>query len=141
MATAFGFDQFLVALASKKHNLASDTLKLALSNTAPTQATDDTFSDITEIAAGNGYIAGGLTLDSVTVTVSSGVLTVDFANEVLTASGGSIGPFRYVVIYNDTATNDELIGYFDLGSSQTVLDGQSYNFNVAASGFFTITLT
>lgn len=137
MATFTWFNKAKEAILEKKHNFASDTFKVALSNTAPTAATDDTFSDITEISAGNGYTAGGATLDSVTCAESSGTVTVDAANEVITASGGSIGPFRYVVLYNDTAINDELVCYWDLGSSQSLSDTQALNLNFSASGIFT----
>lgn len=138
MATFTWFNKAKEAFLEKKHNFAADTFKVALSNTAPTAATDDMFSDITEIAAGNGYTAGGQALDSVTCTESGGTVTVDAADEVFTASGGSFATFRYVVMYNDTATNDELVCYWDLGSSQSLSSGQSLNLNFNASGIFTL---
>lgn len=134
MATGYVFDAFAEAIAEKKHNLGTDTLKIALSNTAPSASADDTFSDITEIAAGNGYTAGGITLGSITSAQTSGTYELDSASPTLTASGGSIGPFRYLVLYNDTASNDELIGYWDAGSNLTIADGQTVNINVNANG-------
>jgi hypothetical protein len=132
--TFVDFDCFVEDLFEKVHNLGSDTLKLGLTNTAPTVGTDDEWADITEISAGNGYTAGGET-----ITISSSSQTggsyslVGSGTVVWTASGGSIGPFRYLVWYNDTATNDELIGYYDYGSALTLNDGDDLTVSVAVS--------
>lgn len=119
------FDDYKLALGSATHDYSSHTLKVALTNSAPTAATDTQLSDITEISAGNGYSAGGPALTTSSYTQSSGVATVAITDVVITASGGSIGPFRYAVIYNDTATGDPLIGYYDYGSSLTLADGET----------------
>lgn len=135
MATALMFNSFREALAEKVHNLGSDTLKFMLSNTAPSLA-NAVKTDITDIAAGSGYTAGG---NAVTVTSSSqsgGTYSLVLANCTFTASGGDIGPFRYIILYNDTATNDELIGYVDYGVSYTLPDGQP--FVIVAGTFFTL---
>lgn len=132
MAAFTKFYSLTEALAEKVHNLGADTLKFMLTNTAPVQ-TNTIKVNITEIAAGNGYTAGGhvATISSSSQTTGTYTLVAG-ADTTITASGGSIGAFRYVVLYNDTATNDELIGYYDYGSSITVLDGES--FNIAANG-------
>lgn len=125
MASYQKFNSFVEALSEKVHNLGSDTLKLALTNTAPS-ASNTVFANITEISAGNGYSAGG---ETVTITSSSqtgGLYSLVGNDVVFTASGGSIGPFRYVVFYNDTATNDELISFYDNGSSVTLNDGETF---------------
>lgn len=102
-------------------NFASDTFKMALSNTAPTAATDDELADITQISAGNGYTAGGAALTG--QSFSAGVFD---ANDVsFTASGGSIGPFRYAILYDDTVSGDPLICYWDLGSAVTISSGNT----------------
>lgn len=124
-----GFQSFAAAPYNALHTLSSDTVKVALTNTAPVAATDTQFSDITEITAGSGYTAGGATVTITSSTQTAGVYTLlAGADVVWTASGGSIGPFRYIVLYNDTATNDELIGYYDTGIANTVADGDPYTF-------------
>lgn len=121
MASFVKFQPFVEALAEKVHNLGSDQLAVALTNTAP-NATDDMLADITQISYTN-LSSRNLTTSSSAQT--SGTYKLVLADLVLTASGGSVGPFRYVVIYNDTATNDELIGYYDYGSSITLADGET----------------
>ena len=121
MASFVKFQPFVEALAEKVHNLGSDQLAVALTNTAP-NATDDMLADITQISYTN-LSSRNLTTSSSAQT--SGTYKLVLADLVLSASGGSVGPFRYVVIYNDTATNDELIGYYDYGSSITLADGET----------------
>lgn len=122
MATFNKFNSFVEAVAEKVHNLGSDSLKVALTNSAPS-ASNTQLSNITEITYTN--------LSSRAITTSSsaqtsGTYKLVLTDLVLTASGGSVGPFRYVVIYNDTATNDELIAYYDYGSSITLADGDTF---------------
>lgn len=132
------FNSFVEAMAEKKHNLGSDTLKVVLSNTAPS-ASNTQLSDITQISSGNGYTTGG---NAVTITASSqtsGIYKLVGDDAVFTASGGAIGPFRYVILYNDTATNDELIGFWDRGSSTSISDGESVTVDLdQTNGILTI---
>jgi hypothetical protein len=121
------FDTFKPDMANKVHDLSSDTLKLALSTVAPSQSADTEFSDITEITAGNGYTAGGETLTGVTSTQASGTYTLNSSNVEIGASGGSI-TYRYAVLYNDTSTNDKLIGFLDEGSTVVIPDGSKRTF-------------
>lgn len=121
------FNQFVQDLANKVHNLGADTLKVMLSNVAPAAA-NQVKADITEIAAGNGYSAGG---SAVTVTSSSqsgGTYKLVGSDVVFTATGGSIGPFRYAVLYNSTpvAPAAPLIGYWDYGSSITLNTSETF---------------
>lgn len=129
MATFTKFNSFVEALAEKTHNLGSDTLKVALTNSAPV-AGNTVLANITEIAY-TYCSARTLTVSSSSQT--SGTYKLVVADLVLTASGGSVGPFRYLVIYNDTATNDELICFFDYGSSVTLTDGSSITLDFSAS--------
>lgn len=111
-------------LAEKVHNLGSDTLKLCLTNTAPT-LTHTTRSQIGELSTGNGYTEGGTTVTITSSSQTSGVYKLlQAADVVFTASGGSIGPFRYVVLDNSTA--DKLLGYWDSGSETTITNGNTY---------------
>lgn len=126
MASFAKFNPFVENLAEKVFNLGSDTLKIALTNSAPTAATDSEFSDITEISAGSGYTAGGTAATISSSSQSSGTYKLVLADVTFTASGGTIGAFRYVVLYDDTATNDELIGYWDYGSSISITNGNSF---------------
>jgi len=127
MAAFNKFNQFVEDVAEKVHNLGSDSLKILLTNTAPV-ATNSIKTDITEITAGNGYTAGG---GAVTITASvqtSGTYKLTGNDVSFTASGGSIGPFRYAVLWNDTPTSpaDPLIGWWDYGSNLTLTDANTF---------------
>ncbi|NYD91381.1 hypothetical protein [Sphingomonas melonis] len=122
MATFNKFQAFVEALAEKQHNLQSDTLRVMLSNTAPA-ATNAVKADITEIAAGNGYVAGGPQATVSSSAQTSGTYKLVLADTVITASGGSIGPVRYAVLYN--ATSGGLIGFWDYGSAITLNTGET----------------
>jgi len=137
MATFNKVNDFVEALAEKVHNLGSDTLTVALSNTAPGSETSD------PTASGNGVLANvteitytNLSSRAITTSASEesgGTYKLTLTDLVLTASGGSVGPFRYVYIYNDTATNDEIIGYYDYGSSVTLNDGDTFTLDFDGS--------
>ena len=126
MAAFNKFNSFVEALAEKKHDLGADTLKVLLTDTAPV-ATNTVKADLTEISAGNGYTAGGNTASVTSSAQTSGTYKLVLGDPATwTASGGSIGPFRYAVLYNDTAASDELIGWWDYGSSITLAAGESF---------------
>ena len=126
------FNSFVEAVTEKVHNLGSDTIKVMLTNSAPS-ASNTVKADITEISAGNGYTAGGTAATVSSSAQTAGTYKLVLADVVFTAAGGSIGPFRYVVIYNDTATNDELIGYLDYGSALTINSGETFTTDFDAS--------
>lgn len=137
MPTVTKFYSFVEAIHEKKHNLGSDTLKVLLTNTAPSLSNTQK-SDISgELSTANGYTSGGATVTVTSSAQSSGLYTLIATDVTWTASGGSIGPFRYAVFYNDTATNDELIGYLDYGYSVTVASGQTFTLDFdAVSGLY-----
>lgn len=141
MAAFVKFENFVEDLAKKVHDFraAGDTLKIYLSNTAPTVSTNKIKTDLAEISAGNGYSAGGVDTQN-DVSRTGGTLSVTGVDVVITASGGTIGPFRYVVLYNDTPTSpaDPLIGYWDYGAALTLNDAETFTADFGAS-MFTIT--
>ena len=138
MATFNKFSPFVEALAEKAHNLGSDTLRVALSNSAPS-VSNDVLASITQIANGNGYTTGGTQATQVSSVQTSGTYKLVLADVTFTASGGSIGPFQYVVLYNDTAASDELIGWYDYGTALTITAGNSFVVDFDASaGVLTI---
>ncbi|TIV71672.1 MAG: hypothetical protein E5V89_08990 [Mesorhizobium sp.] len=116
-------NSFSEALAEKVHNLGSDQIKVALCAAANAPVAGNTkLSDLTEISYTN------LSSRNVTTTSSaqaSGTYKLTLVDLVLTATG-AVGPFRYVVLYNDTATNKELIGWYDYGSDLSMVSGNSF---------------
>lgn len=139
MATFNKFNSFVEAVAEKVHNLGADTLKVMLSNVAPV-ATNTVFANLTDITAEHGYSAGGSQATISSSAQTNGAYKLVLADVVFTAVGGSIGPFRYAVLYNDTAANDELIGWWDYGSSITLLTGETLTVDFdAANGVLTLT--
>lgn len=126
MAAFNKFNIFVEDVGRKVHNLNADTLKVMLTNTAPV-AGNAVKADITEIAAGNGYTAGGAQAASNAYSQTSGTGKLTATDIVFTAAGGSIGPLRYAVLYNDTPTSpaDPLIGWWDYGSSITLANGET----------------
>lgn len=123
MAAFNKFNSFVDALSKKVHNLGSDTLKVILTNSAPV-ATNTVLANITQIANGNGYTTNG-TATTPTLSNASGTEKLICTDVVFTASG-SMGPFRYAVLYNSTATNGELIGWWDYGSAVTLAAAETF---------------
>jgi len=133
MATYVKFQAFVEHLAEKVHNLGSDALTIALTNSAPNVATNTVLADITQISYTN-CSARVPTISSSAQTTGTYKLTL--ADLTLTASGGTVGPFRYVVLYNDTPTSpaDPLIAYYDYGSSITLADTETLLIDFDSSG-------
>jgi hypothetical protein len=134
------FQNFVEDLGKGVHQLhaAGHTLKIYLSNAAPS-ATNTVKADIAEISAGNGYTAGGADTQN-DYTESGGTGTCSAVDVVWTASGGTIGAFRYVILYNDTPTSpaDPLIAWWDYGSSITLAAGETFTVDFASNTLFTI---
>jgi hypothetical protein len=133
MATFNKFQQFAEDLGLGVHNLNTGTLRVYLSNTAPNAATMAVKADLAEIAGGNGYTALGEDIQN-GYTETGGTGTVTGVDVVWTATG-AVGPFRYVVLYNDTPTSpaDPLIGWWDYGSSISLANGETFTTDFGAS--------
>lgn len=137
MATFTKFNSFTEALAEKVHNLGSDVLTVALCASAnPPVATNTKLSDLTQIAYTN---LSARAITTVSSAQTSGVYKLTLTDLVLTASG-SVADFRYIVIYNDTATNDELIGWYDYGTNIGLLNTDTFTIDFDGSnGFLQLT--
>lgn len=137
MATFNKFNSFVEALAEKVHNLGSDQLVVALTAAANAPvATNTVLANLTQISYTN---CSSRNITTSASAQSSGTYKLTLTDLVLTASGGSIAAFRYVVVYNDTASNDELIAWYDYGSDVTVASGETFTIDFDGSaGFLTI---
>ena len=129
------FNQFVEDLATKKHDCSSDQFIVALCAAANAPvATNSVLADLTQISYTN-LSSRNLTIS--TSTQTSGTYTQLFADLTLSASGGAVAAFRYVVIYNDTQTSpaDPLVGFYDYGSDLTLADGESLLIDFTTSTF------
>lgn len=137
--TPVKFYAFLDEVMKGTHNFNADTFKAHLTNTAPVAASTTTFSTgaFPVPAAANGYTAGGyaLTVTFTPAASNGGTPKIAIGDVTVTASGGSIGPFRYVIVENVTQ-GDKVCWYFDYGSSLTILDTATFTIdhNATSSG-------
>lgn len=125
MAAYNKFQTFVADIANKVHNLGSDQLTVALTDSAPV-ATNTVIANITQISYTN---CSSRNITTTSSSQSGGTEKLVLANLTLTASGGTVGPFRYIVIYNSTAANGPLIAWFDYGSEVTLNSGDSFAIN------------
>ena len=138
MASWQKFQSYALRLARGELNLETDTIKLVLSASLPNLATASVLADVSQITAGNGYVADGFALANKAFGNVAGLVTVDFDDFTLTASGGAIADFRYVTLFDDTVANDPLIQVGDLGSLISLSDGESYRFEWGNGGLITV---
>ena len=140
MASYNKFQQFVEDLAKKVHNLNTDTLKIALTNTQPL-ATNSVLANITQIGPGNGYATGGNTATFSSGLQTAGTFKLVLADVTFTASGGNMNAFQWAVLYNDTPTSpaDPLIAWFDYGTAIIVTSGNSFTVDLdQTGGLFTL---
>lgn len=142
MASFTKVNDFVVNLANAM-DMNADTFKIALSNTDPTSGTDVTtdtngvLANITEIAYTN---LSSRELTGISSTQTGGTYKLAADDLTLTASGGSVAPFRYVIVYNDTPTDpvDPVVGFYDYGTSITLNDADSFKVDFGANGILTL---
>lgn len=134
------FNVFVENVAEKVHNLGADLLKFYLSNVAPV-AGNSIKADVAEIAAGNGYVAGGSAPTISSSAQVAGLYKLVLADLVFTAAGGPFPAFRYALLYNDTPTSpaDPLIGWYDYGAAITLADTETFTVDMdQVNGVLTI---
>ena len=138
MASYNKFQDFVEQLGKGVHQLhaAGHTLKIYLSNAVPSASLDAVKADLAEITAGNGYTAGGTDIQN-DYTESGGTATMTGVDVVWTATGGAIGPFQYVALYNDTPASplDPLVSWWDFGSALTLNNTETFTVDFGASVF------
>lgn len=137
MAAAVMFESFSEQQMIAPVDFNADTLKWALTNTDPNVATADFFNDITEISAGNGYTAGGVTASGVSISRTGDTTKITADDAVVTATG-AIGPFQWVVLYKSTGTasTSTLIAKWALASAVTMANGDTFTIDINASNGF-----
>jgi hypothetical protein len=133
-ATYNKFQDFVEQLGKGVHQLhaAGHTLMLYLTNNLPDANLDAVKADLAGITEQNGYAPADAQND---YTEAAGTGTLTCIDKIWTALTGGFGPFRYVVLYNDTPTSpaDPLIAWWDYGSSITVLAGETFTVDFGAS--------
>jgi len=133
MATFNKFQCFVQDVANKQHDMktgTTDVYKVYLTNTLPV-ATNTVYNTPVDLSTANGYTAGGATIGTITGSQSSGTFSFSGGtNPSWTASGGSIGPFQYEVLYNSSNASKPIIGWWDYGSALTVTNGNTFTINL-----------
>lgn len=129
MAAFNKFNCFVADVANKVHNLGADTLKIMLTNSAPS-ASNTVKTDIAEITAQNGYSGGGVAVTGVTSTQTGGVYKLVASADPAVNATGAVGPFRYAVLYNSSASGGPLIGWWDYGTSISLANGETFTFDL-----------
>lgn len=139
MASYNKFNATVEFLMNKEMDLfgTAEVINVYLTNNAPSASADSVYADLAQLGTGNGYSGPVDTQNDSTRT--TGTVTLTGVSLTITASGGNVGPFQYVPIYDDTPTTpnaDPLIAWWDYGSALTLADGETFSikFNSAAVG-------
>lgn len=140
MATYNKFQNFSQELALANQDFGTNVFKVYLSNAVPSASLDLVKADLAEIAAGNGYVAGGETT-TVAVTETGGTTTVTGTQVAWTAAGGAIATFQYAILYNSSTAGGDLIAWWDYGTPVTLNTGETFTVkfnNVSPGTIFTL---
>ncbi len=150
MATYTKANDFVQNLC-EEIDVDNDAWLFDLTLTAPTAGTDVTAdgngikANITPISYTNYTddltVDRTLTAGSITHAQTAGTFTFDYtADIVITASGGAIADWRYIVDWDDTVTSpvDPVRGFWDHGSTISLNDTDSATLQFNASGLWTL---
>jgi hypothetical protein len=136
MATYNKFNDFAEQIGLGVINLNTDVLKVYLTNAAPV-ATNTVYNTPADLSTGGGYTATGQDISGVWSESPAGTGSLSATDVVWTATTG-FGPFRYVVLYSDTAASKNLIAWWDYGSAISLLASETFTVDFAAT---TLTIT
>jgi hypothetical protein len=125
------FNQFVADVGDGLHDLNTDSLKFYLTNTTPV-STNTVYNTPADLSTGGGYTAGGAAVTGQSYGQSGGTATLAATGPVFTATTG-FGPFRYAVLYNNTAAAKNLIGWYDYGSAVTLGASETFTVSLGAS--------
>lgn len=142
MAAFNKFNIFTEHLAEGVHNLQSNTLRVALTNVAPSAA-NVSAANLTQISYSTlvGGVGTGRNLSVSTSAQTGGVYKLVIQDKVLTASAQTAS-FRYVVLQNTSTTSptNALIGWYDYGQSIRLNAAETFTIDFDSSnGVLTIT--
>jgi len=130
MAAFSKINNFVNALGQGLHNLSANTSLKAVLALTSISAGVTTYASVTEITAANGYATGGLVIGSTTWSSLAGTSRLKGADVVWTASGGTMATFQFVVIVDDKATADNLVGFWDFGTAVSITVGNTFTVDI-----------
>lgn len=138
MAVFVKFNCLARDIANKVHDWygADDTIKAVLTNVEPL-VTMQVLAEITQIPDGNGYLAGGLDVQNLGTQVAAAMEMV--AEDATWMAGpANLGPFRWVVFFNDTSPNKALIGFYDYGAPLILLPNETFKIDFPQTAWGTV---
>jgi hypothetical protein len=120
---------YVADLHHKVHNFATDQIAIALTDTAPTTASTNLASIVSPLAGTNLSGATPFNISTTSSAQTAGAYKLVWADLVLTATG-NFGPFRYIAIYNASAAGTQLLGWIDVGSETSLVNGQTFTIDL-----------
>jgi hypothetical protein len=133
MAVSYNKFEAWVSSLGLTANLNTDTFMVYVTNNVPSAAGDTVKGDLLGATEENGYAAADITN---TYSEAGGTGTMGATDVVITATG-SVGPFQYVVIYDDNVA-DSLMCWWDYGSAVTLADGETFTIDFVGDEVMTL---